>query len=235
MKSERKYFGKDLEAMSFAHNYHKWILEEFIPYLGDHIAEVGAGMGNFSEFLLGTNVNHIVLFEPSDNMFASLEKKFADNSNVNTINAFFEEQSYSYNDTFDSVCYVNVLEHIEDHREALSHAYKTLHNKGHILIFVPALSFLYSNIDKKVGHYRRYSKNELVEVVTSAGFSIKKVKYFDMVGIIPWYIAFVLLKHTTTEVNVSAYDKLVIPIMRKIERNITPIIGKNIVLVAQKA
>jgi SAM-dependent methyltransferase len=235
MKTERKYFGKDLEAMSFAQNYHKWILGEFIQYLGDHVAEVGAGMGDFSEFLLGANIKQLVAFEPSDNMFASLEKKFGNNSNVNAINAFFEDQSYHYHDTFDSVCYVNVLEHIKDDREALSHAYKTLHHKGYILIFVPALSFLYSNIDKKIGHYRRYSKKELVEIVTSVGFSIKKVKYFDIVGIILWYVAFVLLKHITTEANVSMYDKLVVPIMRKVEHVITPIIGKNLVLIGQKA
>ena len=235
MKNERKYFGKDLEAMSFAHNYHKWILEEFIPYLKEHVAEVGAGMGDFSNFLLGTDIKHLVAFEPSDNMFASMEKKFANNNNVDTINAFFEDQSYHYKDTFDSVCYVNALEHIENDREALSHAYKSLHHKGHILIFVPALSFLYSNLDKKLGHYRRYSKEELVEIVTSVGFSIKKVKYFDMVGIIPWYIAFVLLNSTIKESNVSMYDKLVVPIMKKVERVITPMIGKNLVLVGQKA
>ena len=235
MKNERKYYGKDLEAMSFAQNYHKWILEEFIPYLGEHVAEVGAGMGNFSDFLLGTDIKYLVAFEPSDNMFSSMEKKFANNNNVDVIKAFFEDQSCHYKDTFDSVCYVNVLEHVENDREALSHAYKSLHHKGHILIFVPALSFLYSNLDKKLGHYRRYSKKELIEVVTSVGFSIKKVKYFDMVGIIPWYIAFVLLNRTIKESNVSMYDKLAVPIMKKVDRVITPMIGKNLVLVGQKA
>ena len=235
MRNERKYFGKDLEAMSFAQNYHKWILDEFIPYIGDHVAEVGAGMGNFSDFLLDADIKHLVAFEPSDNMFFYLEKKFANNSKVDTINAFFEEKSYRYEDAFDSVCYVNVLEHIEDDAKTLSHAYTALHHKGHVLIFVPALSFLYSNLDKKVGHYRRYSKRELIEVVTSAGFSVKKVKYFDMAGIIPWYIAFVLLKQTTTQSNVSMYDKLVVPIMKRVERVITPMIGKNLVLVGKKA
>jgi len=131
---------------------------------------------------------------------------------------------------------VNVLEHIENDREALFHAYKSLKNKGHILLFVPALSFLYSDLDKRLGHYRRYSKNELIKIVTSAGFSIKKVSYFDMVGIIPWYIAFVLLNHAYTlkASNVSMYDKLVVPIMKKVEHVITPVIGKNLILVGQK-
>ena len=234
MNEDRKYFGKDLEAMSFAQNYHKWVLEEFAPYLGDRVAEVGGGTGNFSEFLLSTNIRQLVVFEPSDNMFTLLKKKFEHKSNVQTINAFLEDQSYQYNNTVDSVCYVNVLEHIKDDRAALYHAYQILRSKGHVLIFAPALSFLYSELDKKVGHYRRYSKKELIEVVTSVGFSIKRVKYFDMAGIIPWYIAFVLLKSTTTGDNVSLYDKLIVPIMKKVEAIIKPIIGKSLIVIGQK-
>lgn len=235
MKNETQYFGKDLEAMSFAYNYHKWILEEFTPYLGAHVAEVGAGMGHFSEFLLETQINHLTTFEPSENMYPVLENNFAHHNNVDTIHAFFEDQSHQYNQSFDSICYVNGLEHIEKDREALTHAYKTLQQNGHILIFVPALSFLYSNFDKAVGHYRRYSKKELVDVVSAAGFSIKKINYFDIAGIIPWYVAFVLLKQTTTESNVSLYDTWVVPIMKKVERIIPPIIGKNLILIGQKA
>jgi len=235
MKNRRKYFGTDLEAMSFAQNYHEWILEEFIPYLGEYVAEVGAGMGNFSDFLLGTGLKQLVAFEPSDNMFSILEKKFANNNQVTTINAFFEDHSCFYIDTFDSVCYVNVLEHIENDREALSHAYKTLRFKGHVLIFAPALSFLYSNLDKKIGHFRRYSKAGLIEIVKSVGFSIKKVKYFDMLGIVPWYITFVLLNQSISNSSVLLYDKLVVPIIKRVERIITPMIGKNLVIVGQKA
>ena len=234
MKNEKKYFGKDLEAMSVAQNYQTWVLDELKPYLGDYVAEVGAGMGNFSQFLLETNLKNLVTFEPSDNMYSLLEKKFENKSNVDTIKSFFEDQSDNYINAFDSVCYINVLEHIEDDKSALSHAYKTLKPKGHLLIFVPALSFLYSNLDKKVGHYRRYSKKELVSCATAAGFSIKNVKYFDIAGIIPWYIAFVLLKQTTTEGNVSLYDKLIVPIMRKVENIMTPMIGKNLILIGQK-
>ncbi len=232
--SARTYFGKDLEAMTFAKNYHKWIVDEFFYYLGENVAEVGAGIGNFSDFLLDAGIRKLVAFEPSINMFDVYEKKYSQNKNVTAVNSFFEEQSENYINTFDSVCYVNVLEHIENDKEALRHAHKTLRKDGHILIFVPALSFLYSNLDKKVGHFRRYSKNSLIEVVNSAKFSIKEVRYFDIAGIIPWYIFFVLLKKTTTEGNVSAYDRFVVPVMRKIEGIIPPFIGKNLLLVGKK-
>ena len=55
--AELNYFGHDLEAMSFAQNYHGWIADEFVPYLGEEIAEVGAGSGDFTELIL----EHVLL------------------------------------------------------------------------------------------------------------------------------------------------------------------------------
>jgi len=235
MSSETiQYFGKDLEAMSFAYNYHKWLLDEIFPFLTGNVAEVGAGMGNFSDFILSAGVNHLTAFEPSENMYPLLENRFSDNKKVETVSAFFEDQSKQYKNSFDSVLYINVLEHIEDDGNALVHTYETIKPGGHALIFVPALAFLYSDLDKELGHFRRYSKQSLVDVVEAAGFTVNTVKYFDIAGIIPWYIAFVLLKQTTTEGNVSAYDKLVVPIMRRVEQVVTPFIGKNLLLVASK-
>ena len=77
-------------------------------------------------------------------------------------------------------------------------------------------------LDRKVGHFRRYSKRELTDVVTSAGFRIESCRYFDVMGIIPWYVAFVLLKQTTTGTNVTLYDRIVVPVMRRIENVVTP-------------
>jgi SAM-dependent methyltransferase len=234
MSSEKKYFGKDLEAMSFAENYHQWILDEFRPYLGERVAEVGAGTGNFSAFLLQAGVKQLSAFEPFGNMHTLLSQRFADDRRVDPINTFFEETSQKYPKQFDAVCYVNVLEHIEDDLAALRHARATMKDEGHLLVFVPALSFLYSDLDRKVGHFRRYSKAQLENVVRDAGFSIRTLKYFDIMGIIPWYVAFVVMKKTTTSANVSLYDRLVVPTMRRVESLATPFIGKNLILVAQK-
>lgn len=234
MSEQRTYFGKDLEAMSFANNYHQWILDEFAPYLGERVAEVGAGSGNFSDFILRAGVQHLTAFEPFTNMFTLLAQRFAGNPRIEAVNAFFEEQASEHAGSFDAVCYVNVLEHIEDDTGALRHAYKTLKPGGHLLVFVPALPFLYSELDRKVGHHRRYTYRSLRQVVKDAGFDIKRLKYFDIMGIAPWYIAFVLLRQTTTSGNVSLYDRLVVPVMRRVERLITPPLGKNLLLVAQR-
>jgi len=234
INNSKTYHGRDLEAMSFATNYHQLIVDEFRPFLGQRIAEVGGGMGNFSEFLLACDISELVTFEPSENMFPVLERNLSRYNNVHLKKDYFENHSDEYIQQFDSVCYVNVLEHIENDREALIQAHRTLREKGHLLIFVPALQFLYSKFDSLIGHYRRYTKPGLVDLVNSAGYSIVKARYFDSVGILPWYLAYVVCKMTTGSRYFFLYDKIVVPVVGFIERKITPPIGKNILLIAEK-
>jgi len=94
---------------------------------------------------------------------------------------------------------------------------------------------LYSELDRQLGHFRRYTKTNLVQLTRRAGFSIVKARYFDAAGIIPWYIHFTLLKNTITAGSVSLYDRLVVPTMRVIEGLVPPPIGKNVLLVARKS
>jgi len=227
------YFGKDLEAMSFAKNYHQWIFTEIKQYLGRRVAEVGAGTGSFSE-LLRENVKQLIVFEPSQNMYPFLKARFASTTIVKAINNKFSREYSKFERYFDSIIYINVLEHIENDKQELSYVYKTLNRGGYAILFVPALSFLYSDLDKTLCHFRRYNKINAIKLAQQAGFKIKKAKYFDLSGIIPWYVAFVLLKRQFTGRKISLYDTLVVPLMRKIEKIIVPPIGKNLLLVLQK-
>ena len=230
---ETQYFGKDLEAMSFAKNYHKWILAEFIPYLGSSVAEVGAGAGSFSTLVLETNISCLVAFEPSQNMFPLLQKSLKKDKRAKAINDFFGREKAGK--CFDSILYNNVLEHIEDDASELARARDALNPEGHLLIFVPALPWLYSEVDRQVAHFRRYTKKNLVELTRRSGFSVVKARYFDVAGIIPWYVNFVLLKNSISSGSVSLYDRLVVPAMRVMEGLVPPPIGKNVLLIARKA
>jgi hypothetical protein len=78
-------------------------------------------------------------------------------------------------------------------------------------------------------------KKDIVELVQRSGFSIIKARYFDVAGIVPWYINFVLLKNQIGGGSVSLYDRSIVPLMRVIEGLVTPPIGKNVLLVAKKA
>ena len=227
------YFGRDLKAMSFAINYHRWIIKNFKPYLGEKIAEIGAGSGNFSVLILEEQ-KQLVAFEPSENMYPILNERLKAEKRAEIVKGFFGDNYSKFKNSFDSVMYVNVLEHIEDDEKEFSHMYDSLKPGGHALIYVPALSFLFSDFDRNLGHFRRYDKKGLMKIAKRAGFEISLAKYFDLPGILPWFVAFVLLKGTIESFQVSLYDRLVIPAVRAIESRFAPPIGKNLLLVAKK-
>ncbi len=227
-----QYFGKDLEAMSFAVNYHQWLIAEFAPYIKGVVAEIGAGVGNVSKLILQADITSLTAYEPSSNMYPMLKEAIGTDRRAEPVNDFFGKNQVR--EHFDSVLYVNVLEHIEDDAAELANVHAALAPQGHLLVFVPALPWLYSELDKQVGHFRRYTRKSLLDLTEKAGFSVVEVRYFDMAGIIPWYINFTLLKNTICGGGVSLYDRLVVPPMRILEGLVTPPIGKNLLLVAKK-
>jgi SAM-dependent methyltransferase len=231
-RSLHHYVGKDLEAMSFAANYHRWIVAELEPFLSGRVAEVGAGIGNVSQLLLASGIDRLDAFEPSAKMCAELQANLADDSRAKAINAFFGDPEVS--DIYDTIAYINVLEHIEDDQAELIRARNALNGGGHLLIFVPALSWLYSPLDREVGHFRRYTKRGLESIVSTAGLEIVRSRYFDLAGVLPWYVNFVLLKRPIGGGSVALYDRIAVPIMRKVESWLPMPIGKNVLLVARK-
>jgi len=239
MNSKVEYVGKDLEAMDFAVNYHRWILETVKPYLGNHLVEVGAGTGAFSDLLLETEPETLSLIEPSA-MVETLKTNLAAKDFSTEIriypNIFAEvAERLQTEQSPDSVIYINVLEHIEEDEAELKIVHQTLRETGRVFIFVPALPMLFSEFDKRIGHFRRYRKKEIIEKCAAAGFRILLANYFDAAGILPWLMKYRLLKSTTMESGaVRLYDKIVVPLAKPLENFITPPIGKNLLIVAEK-
>jgi len=233
------YPGKDLEAMSFAVKYHRWLLDEFRQYIGKNIVEVGAGKGSFSEMLLDTKPDSLSLVEPSE-MFFDLERNISANVNgtrVGLFHSIFESASQSITSSArpDTIIYVNVLEHIENDSRELMLIRDSLEDGGRCLIFVPAMRALFSEFDRDLGHFRRYRKSELEKKVRDAGFKIIRSRYFDFAGVAPWFVKYRILRSRTLGGGaVSIYDNLVVPIMRHVESVVSPPFGKNILLVAEK-
>lgn len=233
-QSQFIYEGRDLEAMSFAPKYHRLIVGMFKPFLGKHVAEVGAGSGNLTTLLAEEPLDELVAIEPSPEMFSLLENACGHDSRVVTENAFFADVHDHYLEHFDSIVYVNVLEHVEDHARELALMRASLKPGGYALIFVPALQWLYGAHDEAVGHHRRYHKRELYDMVEQAGFHIVKIRYFDMLGVIPWFIMARLMKRSLAPGSAAFYDRFVVPILAVLESWIKPPIGKNLIVIARK-
>ncbi|HET6232712.1 MAG TPA: class I SAM-dependent methyltransferase [Longimicrobiaceae bacterium] len=228
------YEGRDLEAMSFAHNYHRWIVGELAPFLGERAAEVGAGSGDVSRLLLDAGVRHLLAVEPSAEMFPRLRDSVAGDARVDAWQALFADVAPEVAGTLDSAVYVNVLEHVPDDAAELAHVYRALKPGGHVCIFVPALSWLYSDFDASIGHFRRYHRAPLRKLLERSGFEVVRLRWFDLAGILPWLVVFRLMRRRLTGANVSAYDRFVVPVLGALERRIPVPIGKNLLAVGRK-
>jgi SAM-dependent methyltransferase len=230
----RSYEGRDLEAMSFARKYYASIADFFAPQLRGIVVEVGAGIGSFSPFILERGAEKLIAIEPSNEMYPRLAERHAGDGRIMTRNAFFTDLSEELAGSIDSVVYVNVLEHVEDDAAELARVHGALRPNGSICVFVPALSWLYSDFDASVGHYRRYERRSLRALAENAGFDVVTLRYFDILGIIPWFIFFTMLRQTLVPSMASAYDRLVMPFSLALEALVSPPIGKNLLLVARK-
>ena len=100
-----------------------------------------------------------------------------------------EEQNFNCHESleslsqkYDYIYSANVLEHIDDDATTLKKLNASLKTNGIIAIYVPALMMLYSNLDKDVGHYRRYEKKELIQKLQNANFKIIECHFVDSVG-----------------------------------------------------
>lgn len=239
MSESVTYQGKDLEAMSFAENYHRWILEKFAPHLGPRVVEVGAGTGSFSELLLERPLEMLALVEPSAEMHARLTEHMSLRTGplrIRTYNALFRSAAAELRALRpDSVVYVNVLEHVLDDEAELDAVSSTLGAGGRLFVFVPALRWLYGGFDERVGHHRRYSKAELEGKCRRAGFRLLLSSYFDCAGVVPWWVKYRLLGSDALEARaVRFYDRHLVPAVRRLESIVEPPLGKNVVLVAER-
>lgn len=233
-----EHFGAadDLEQLGAAKHFFNWVLDEFHPYLQGRILEVGAGTGTITRKLVERYPGiTVTALEPAANMAAGLES-FA------TVHPRVQVHRHTLADvaldagSFDAVMYLNVLEHIEDEEAELAMAAATLRPGGALLVFGPAHEWLYSDLDYKAGHYRRYHLENLRSVVKAAGFDVVSLRYFDVLGVVPYWLVYRFLRHAGISGSTMwGYDRVVVPASRALQRLVPhPPVGKNVVLVARK-
>jgi SAM-dependent methyltransferase len=227
----------DLECLAASRNFFNWVLQEFDPYLRGRVLEVGAGMGTITRKLVERHPDlSVVALEPADNVFVNLDAFAALTPGVEARKQTLAEYSASIVEPFDAVLYVNVLEHIADDDGEVRRAAEVLRPGGALLVFGPALEGLYSELDHRAGHYRRYSVERISGLVRAADLRIVSVRYFDVLGVLPYLAVYRLLRHTSiSSSSVWGYDRLIVPTSRFLQRVLDrPPFGKNVILVAMK-
>ncbi len=226
--------------MWVAKNYRRWILGRLAPFLGQRIVEVGAGDGSFSELLLERKPQSLIALEPSANMYPLLTKKIEQidpDHIVRAIQSTLADAAtwHSEAEGPDSIVYINVLEHVEDDQTELRMAHSVLASGGRLLVFVPAHEWLMSRFDRKLGHFRRYTRESLTEKFKAAGFTIRFSAYFDLLGILPWWLKYRILQSDQMETSlVRAFDRCGVPLSRAFDSITNFRIGKNVIIVGEK-
>jgi dolichol-phosphate mannosyltransferase len=233
---DARYFAAapDQERLGDAKRFFNWILDEFEPWTQGNALEVGAGSGTVICALAARRSDlTLTALEPASNFLPVLEAAVAQLP-VDVLQGTLAD--HRPEDRYDTLIYVSVLEHVENDIAELKLAYESLTPGGSIQIFVPAFEGLYSELDLRAGHYRRYRLAELRDMVDAAGFVVQKARYFDALGALAYYVVYRIGRRPRVTVgSVAAYDRLVVPVSRLVDRLLVrPPFGKNIVLVATK-
>lgn len=225
---------KTLENLEIAKKYNQWIIDQFLTYLKDPILEVGSGTGNIASYL---SKNHKVFLSDNDSgLVKTLQKKFRTNRQTSIfLYDVTKPAPAKYKNFFSTVIAINVLEHIEDDEKAIKNIAEILKKNGRFCILVPAKQFAYTHLDKKLGHFRRYEKNDLVAKLLTNGFVIEKIYPFNLVGLIGWFFIHKLSKkhHDLNSNQIQTFEHLV-PLLRIFERIFPIPMGISLIAVARK-
>lgn len=82
--------------------------------------------------------------------------------------------------TFDLVCAVDIVEHVEDEDGALSELSRVCETGGALLIAVPLHPSRWTPFDEMVGHCRRYEPQQLLDKLGEHGFSVESSAVYGM-------------------------------------------------------
>jgi glycosyltransferase involved in cell wall biosynthesis/SAM-dependent methyltransferase len=188
--------GEILGRLQRAPRFTRWMADVIRPYVGDAVLEIGAGTGNLTLELVprtlywasDINPHYLDYLGTLTQSRPYLRVGFTDGQLA---------QSYPADQKFDTVICLNVVEHLADDVLALQNIRQALVRGGRAIILVPCGPWLYGSLDKVLGHYRRYTQEQLATAAERAGFSIEKIFSFNRAGVLAWWLNGRLLRRTT--------------------------------------
>ncbi len=225
-----KYPGNELEIFDKANIWRKYIHFKIRKYFKNKFLEIGAGIGSFTENYQA-NYDEIVLSDLDDKNKEILEKKFNKFKNIKISKKKISE----IQGTFNTIIYLNVLEHIQDDKNEIIEAEKKLNENGYLIILVPAHQKLYSNFDKAIGHCRRYDIN-FFKNNQFKNLKIEKLIFLDFFGYALYFFNNLFFKNDVypSKIKILIWDKIFTPLTIIADFCIGYSAGKNILCVYKK-
>lgn len=229
------FFAADLRQMQQARNYQRWQMRLITPHLGRTVLEVGGGIGTFT-CELARRVESVVSLEPNAFCYAQLNERTRALPNVRALDMPVEALSSAMSGDWrvDSVVCMNVLEHIQDDVAALRSFAERLEPQGRVIITVPAGGWAYGEIDRRLGHYRRYDKRTLRAAFGRAGLRVQHLRYFNSIGIWAWWWnAKFGGRQAQSDFQIKVFDRGIVPWLSRLESLVPPLVGQSLLAVGE--
>ena len=228
MSSDAYTGTENLEVMKEAVNYNRMLIDVVKRHArrGERVLDFGAGVGTFA-LPMQRDGYAVECVELDDAQRATLAAQGL------TVHRTLEGIR---DGSVDFVYTLNVLEHIDDDVGALRDIGRTLREDGRLLVYVPAFPVLFTPMDQRVGHLRRYRRHDLRAKVDAAGFDVLRNDYVDSLG----FLATLVYRMTGSRNGaidrgaLRAYDRYVFPMSRRLDLALRHVIGKNLLLTARK-
>ena len=230
MSNEQTYIGQELTIFAHAKNWKKYYASIIRPYFGKRIVEVGAGLGATTQALCDGSQQEWVCLEPDPALRSEIDRMIGQKqlpACCTTRSGFVSD--IPSNETFDTLIYIDVLEHIEDDRKELEEASARLVPGGRLIVLSPAFNYLYSPFDKSIGHFRRYDK-KMFQALTPPGCKLERLMYLDSVGAATSLVNKTILSQSMPTVNqIIVWDRWIIPVAKWVDWLIGYSIGRSLV------
>ncbi len=233
---QNAYIGNELKIFARAVNWKNYYGRAIKGWFGQRVLEVGAGLGETTRQLCTGQHREWLCLEPDPEFCDTIRAKAASGelpgccSICNgTTEALQGKHRY-----FDTILYVDVLEHIQDDCAELQRAAHLLTDQGRIIILAPAHSFLFSPFDHQIGHYRRYDR-EALRAACPAELAIERMMYLDSVGMLASLANRLLLSQATPTIGqILFWDRVLVRISMVVDHLVFHSIGKSILAVMRK-
>ena len=236
MSEHRPYEGQELELFAHARNWKTYWSHSIQPHLGKSVLEVGAGLGTNTPFLLGPKQESWLCLEPDADLTARIPAMLADHPRHEIVKTRTGTlRDLAANETFDTILYIDVLEHIEDDLGEMRLALRHAAPRGKIIVLSPAHPWLFTEFDRALGHYRRYTRRSL-RACAPPGATLIEIYALDSFGLMA-SVANKLLLHQSmpTSKQITFWDRCLVPVSRWTDPLIGFSLGKSLIAVWQKS